>query len=102
MRSAAAAGVTRTERTSSEPTICTDTATARPSSSMNTMESATVGTPRASATCASMLANISGRQTSSRVTTTMPQMTSSAVSRGLSTATIWPVSSPNLFAARPV
>ena len=71
MRSAAAAGVTRTESTSSEPTICTDTATARPSSSMKTMDRATVGTPRASATCASMLANISGRQTSSSATTTI-------------------------------
>ena len=34
---------------------------------MKTMDSATVGTPRASATWASMLTNISGRQTSSRL-----------------------------------
>ena len=90
-----------THSTSSEPTICTETAVARPSKIMKTMERAAFGTPRASATWASMLMNINGRQTTSSPTTTTPQMIIRAFSRGLSTATIWPVNSPNLLAERP-
>src|SRR6201747_1026517 len=54
-RRAAAAGVTSIDRTKSEPTICTETATAKPRSSMKYSERKRVGTPRAAATSASTL-----------------------------------------------
>src|ERR1700712_4510684 len=96
-RSAAAAGVTRIESTKSEPTICTETATARPSSSMKYRERKRVGTPRAAETSASTLENIRGRHTTARPSTTTIEMAINEFRRGSSTATIWPVSNPNLL-----
>ncbi len=69
-RIAAAAGVTRSESTSSAPTIWMETAVPSPSRIMNTMESRRTGTPRAAATSGSTLANISGRQTTASPTMT--------------------------------
>src|ERR1700742_5000402 len=58
---AAAAGVIISDSTSSEPTVCTPSAVATPTSTANTGDSTRNGTPRAAATSASTLANSSGR-----------------------------------------
>ena len=68
---------------------------------MNTIDSARVGTPRAAATSGSRLAKFSGRQTTAKITSTLTQITVSQASCGSSTATICPVSKPNLLAALP-
>ncbi len=101
IRVAAAAGVTSRASTSRAPTICTLIATASPRTSMNTGDSRRTGTPRAAATSASREANSSGRHMTSSATRTTADRTASDTSCGLSTATICPVSRPNLFAARP-
>ncbi len=102
MRAAAAAGVTTSVSTSSAPTTCTDRATASPSTSMNAKDSARTGTPRALATSGSALAKVSGRHITARATSTSTDVPSSHDICGVSTATICPVSSPNLLAARPL
>src|SRR5690606_30778933 len=76
-RTAAAAGVHSSASTSSAPTICTDTATARPSTSMKIGDSARTGTPRAAATSGSRLANVSGRHMTARQTRTTAEVPSS-------------------------
>src|SRR4051812_15444460 len=101
-RIAAAAGVQITLNTSRAPTTCTDIATVRPSSNMNRGDSNRTGTPRASASSGSALANVNGRQMANSATTTIADVTTSAVSFGVSTAAICPNSRPNLFAARPL
>src|SRR5690606_12739255 len=59
-RTAAAAGVHSSASTSSAPTICTDTATARPSTSRKIGDSARTGPPRAAATSGARVAHGSG------------------------------------------
>jgi hypothetical protein len=87
--------------TKSAPTTCTDIATASPSTSMNNGASARTGTPRAAATSGSRLANINGRHITATATRTTTEIPSSQPSAGESTATICPVSRPNLFADLP-
>ena len=101
-RIAAAAGVTSNESTSSAPTIWIDTAVASPSMIMKAIEMAVTGSPFARATSASTLAKLSGRQTTNSPAITTAEMITSMSSWGLSTDTIWPVSSPNLLALRPL
>src|SRR3954468_16578055 len=100
-RNAAAAGVTSRESTSRAPTTWTARDTARPSRRVKAIDSAPAGTPRAAATSGSTLANIRGRQTTAIPASTTIDTTVSQPSRTVSTATIWPVSRPNLLAARP-
>src|SRR5436190_810939 len=85
---AAAAGTQSSASTSSAPTTWTDSATAQPSSSMNTEPSARVGTPRATATSASRLANMRGRQITASTPRTSTEVATISVSRAASTATI--------------
>ncbi len=68
---------------------------------MNTGDSARTGTPRAAAISGSTVANISGRQRTASTAMTTAETPSIQNSCGSSTATICPVNSPNLFAARP-
>ena len=101
-RAAAAAGVTTSAITRSAPMMCTATATTSPSSSMNPRDTATVGTPRAAADCGSSESKRRGRQIISRATSTNPQITISQPSWAFCTETIWPVSSENRLALRPL
>ncbi len=68
---------------------------------MKTGDSTRTGTPRAAASSGSRLAKSSGRHTTVSASTTTAAMTARDTSCGSSTATIWPVSSPNLLAERP-
>ncbi|SKT01739.1 Uncharacterised protein [Mycobacteroides abscessus subsp. abscessus] len=61
MRAAAAAGVMSSDITSRAPTICTPCAAVRPTSAAKTIPNARTGTPRASATSGSTVANSIGR-----------------------------------------
>jgi hypothetical protein len=83
------------------PTIGTTSAVVRPISTANTIVSIRTGTPRASATSGSVLANSSGRYSTASVPITSTATTLSTARLAVSTATIEPVSSPNLFDARP-
>ena len=71
---AAAAGVISSASTSSEPTTCTDSATAIPRITMNTRDRKRIGTPLARATSGSREAKLSGRHTitSREIITTAP------------------------------
>ena len=100
-RAAAAPGATITESTMIAPTIGTASAVTRPMSTAKTGDSMRTGTPRAIATSGSVLANSSGRwrtASTASTTTATPPSTPRLVE---STDTIDPVSSPNLFDARP-
>ncbi|CAB4638872.1 unannotated protein [freshwater metagenome] len=68
---------------------------------MKTIPSALVGTPLASATSGSKLAKLSGRQIKASANTTTREVAINQNTWGSSTAIIWPVSRPNLLAARP-
>ncbi len=87
-RMAAAAGVTSKDSTSSAPTICTDMATARPSTTMKIGDSARTGTPLAAAISGSTVANINGRHMTVSEPRTTTVITDSQTSCGSSTATI--------------
>ena len=71
---AAAAGVISRASTSSEPTTCTDSATAIPSTTMKTSERKRIGTPFARATSGSREAKLRGLHTiiSRAIMTTAP------------------------------
>jgi len=94
---AAAAGVIRSASTSSAPTICTDIATEIPSTTMNTIANERIGSPLAWATSGSVLANVSGRHTTSSVASTTTDSTIIDVNCREDTETIWPVSKENLL-----
>ena len=68
---------------------------------MNATDNLAAGTPRAAATCGSTETNISGRQMATSPTITTTAQRANNPSWTWSTATIWPVSRPNLFALRP-
>ena len=84
------------------PTIGTASAVVSAISTANTSDSTRTGTPRASATSGSVLANSSGRYSTASTPSTSAATTASTTRFVESTDTIEPVSSPNLFDARPL
>ena len=90
---AAAPGVISSAMTSSEPTICTDCAAARPTSTAKATEMKRVGTPAAWAITGSAEAKSMGRHrmaTAERMTTVVAAKSHTEAE---DTPTIWPVSS---------
>ena len=72
-----------------------------PMRTAKTTVSARTGTPRASATSGSVLANSNGRYTIARTISTSTEHASSSVSPLVPTPTIWPTSSEKLVPVRP-
>ncbi len=102
-RIAAAAGVTRSARTRSAPTTWMETATVRPSSTMKTGERIPHGHAPGGGDVG-VQAGEDQRPPDHRQGERAPRRTCRPASSSatVSTATIWPVSRPNLLAARPL
>ena len=94
---AAAVGVMSRLSTSRAPTSCTAIAVVRPSSSMKTIDRNRIGTPRALAASGSTEAKNNGLQIIPRHTATKIATTTRVLNSVVSTATICPVSKPNLL-----
>src|SRR5699024_1331831 len=88
---AAEPGVINKAMTSSAPTICTDCAAARPTSTAKSTEMARIGMPEACAMTGSAEAKSIGRQKSTTAATTTTVVRASNHTEALETPTIWPV-----------
>src|SRR5690625_794373 len=89
---AAAPGVISKAMTNSAPTICTDCAAARPTSTAKSTEIARIGMPEACAMTGSADAKSIGRQKSTTAATTTMVVSANSHTEALETPTICPVS----------